>query len=217
MKSAVLFIFALLFAASNIHAETRYITENLAVMVRTGPSTERRIISMPISGSPIEVLEETEDGWSRVRLPNDDEGWVLSRYLVAGPPSKQVIEQLQRENAKLSAQVSNLSTKNIELRNAKSNLETDYKEKKNTADSLKVAYETLKSESAEFLAMKAAYEKTRRQLDEKTQQVEELEVMVQTLQQDQSLWWLIAGSSAVLLGFIIGYVSRRPKRSSYLR
>jgi len=217
MKSIILFFFVLSIIPANGYAETKYVTEDLAVMVRTGPDNGRRIIAMPTSGTPVEVLEEQEDGWSRIRLSNDDEGWMLSRYLVSGPPSKELIQRLKGENARLTAQAKTLSTENNELKTERISLEKAYNEQKNLAESTNTAFETLKDESTEYLKVKAAYEEANKQLNKKIQEEKELDIMVQTLRKDKSLWWLIAGSSAVLLGFIIGYLSRRPKRTSYLR
>jgi SH3 domain protein len=217
MKFILFFLTAFFLFSTVAIAETKYITENLAVMVRSEPENNRRIIAMPISGTPVKILETRDDGWTRVQLPDEKEGWMLSQYLYSGPPSKQIIEQMKKENSVLNAQSTELTKENAQLLEAKNTLEKAYNEEKNTADNLKTAYETLKSESTEYLTVKTAYEEARQQLDQNTKKVQSLERTVDKLQNDQRLWWLIAGSSAVLLGFLIGFLSRRPKRSSYLR
>jgi len=216
MKLTILFLIVFFLFSADAAAETKYVTENLAVMVRTEPQNDRKIIAMPISGTPLKVLETRDDGWTRVQLPNEKDGWMLSQYLDSGPPSKQIIERLKKENSLLSVQATALTKDNSQLLDGKNTLEKAYTEEKNTADNLKIAYETLKNESTEYLTVKTAYEETRQQLDQKTMKVQSLEMTVNTLRKDQRLWWLIAGSSAVLVGFMIGYLSRRPKRSSYL-
>jgi len=80
------------------------------------------------------------------------------------------------------------------------------------ANTLEQSYEKLKSESKNFLALKVSHEKASQELDTKTNQVEKLKKELDALQNNQTLWWFIAGASIILVGFLIGYLSRRPKR-----
>ncbi|MGD9311147.1 MAG: hypothetical protein PVG51_18540, partial [Desulfosarcina sp.] len=50
-------------------AQTVYVSENFEITMRTGPGTERKIISLVQSGKALEVIE-TGDEWSLVRAPN---------------------------------------------------------------------------------------------------------------------------------------------------
>jgi SH3 domain protein len=203
-------------APKEVARETRYVTENLAVMVRTGPDPKHKIIAMPKSGTPVEVLEVLNDEWVRVRLPNENEGYMLSRFLVSGPPSKEVIGRLQQENRTLSLQTKTLAEENARLRNERKELGGALSKQTKKADSLGEAYEALKSGSKEYLALKASYEKASQGLSSKTKQVGELKKEVESLRNGQTLRWFIAGASVILVGFIIGYASRRPKRRSSL-
>jgi SH3 domain protein len=196
--------------------ETRYVTENLSVMVRTGPDLNRKIIAMPKSGTPVEILEGLNDEWVRVRLPNEKEGWMMSQFLVSGPPSKQVIGRLQKENSTLSLQAKNLAEENARLTKERKELENALSKQTKRADSLGESYEVLKSGSKEYLGLKASYEKASQELAAKTKQAGELKKEVESLRNGQTLRWFIAGASVILVGFIIGYASRRPKRRSSL-
>ena len=196
--------------------QTRYVTENLSVMVRTGPEVKHKIIAMPKSGTPVEILEVLNDEWVRVRLPDEKEGWMMSQFLVSGPPSKQVIGRLQKENSTLSLQTKNLAEENTRLKTERKELEKALSEQTKKADSLGESYETLKSGSKEYLALKASYDKASQGLASTTKQVGELKKEVESLRKGQTLRWFIAGASVILVGFIIGYASRRPKRRSSL-
>ncbi|MGD8758558.1 MAG: TIGR04211 family SH3 domain-containing protein [Deltaproteobacteria bacterium] len=196
--------------------ETRYVTEKLSVMVRTGPDLNRKIIAMPQSGTSVEILEVVDDEWVKVRLPNEKEGWMKSQFLVSGPPSKQMIGRLQKENSTLSLQKKNLAEENARLKKERKELENALSKQTKRADSLGQSYEVLKSGSKEYLALKASYEKASQELTSKTKQVGELKKEVESLRNGQTLRWFIAGASVILVGFIIGYASRRPKRRSSL-
>lgn len=211
MRAAVLFLACFFLTVTSARSEMMYVTDVIEVMVRTAPNIEHKIIAMPTSGTKVEVLEVLDE-WTRVRLPNEKEGWMLSRYLASGPPSKEVITKLERENHDLRLRAKALSERNARLKKERKELETALSKRTQTAQALKKAYETLMGGSKDFLALKASYEKASEELATKNKQVRELEKEVEDLRQSQTLQWFLAGASVILVGFIIGYASRRSKR-----
>lgn len=67
-------------------AQTVYVSDEFEITLRTGPGNDHKIISMPKSGNAMEILQKGEE-WSRVRLPDGKEGWVLSRYISPTRPA----------------------------------------------------------------------------------------------------------------------------------
>ena len=80
--------------SANGFAETMYVTDLLKLTLRSGPSTEHKILSVVESGQQVEMLEPGDD-WSLVRLANGKEGYVLTRYLMPEPTHNVRLEQLQ--------------------------------------------------------------------------------------------------------------------------
>lgn len=87
-------------------AETiRYVTDDLTIPMRSGKSTQHKILRFIPSGTPLTVLEVSEaDGYTRVRTGQGNEGWVQSVKLMDGPgaqarlaQAKQRVEQLKLE------------------------------------------------------------------------------------------------------------------------
>lgn len=220
MKSVPLFLVCFFLLGTAAYGETLYVKDVFEVMVRTGPDRTHKIIAMPESGTPIEILEaldiESESEWVKVRLPNEKEGWMLAQFLVPGPPKQEVITRLQGQNRALSLKAESLAEENDRLKRERKELERALSKQTQTANSLGESFETLKSESKEFLALKASHEKASKELGTKTKQVAELENEVDGLRNSQTLRWFIAGASVIIVGFIIGYASRRPKRRSSL-
>ena len=66
-----------------------HVMDSFKVTLRTGPTTEKKIIAMPSSGQPVEILGSRGD-WGHVRLlghgVDNREGWMLSRFLVDRVP-----------------------------------------------------------------------------------------------------------------------------------
>jgi SH3 domain protein len=220
MKYAFLFLICLFLTVPTASGETRYVTDVFEVMVRTGPNMTHKIVAMPKSGTPVEVVdlpnEQRVDDWVKVRLGGDKEGWMLSQFLVPGPPKQDVIARLEADNGTLKKRTQTLAEENVRLKQERKELETALTEHTTKGNALKDAFETLKTESKDFLAMKASYEGASQELKTKTKQVEQLQQEVAGLRNSQTLRWFVAGASIILVGFVIGYVSRRPKRRSSL-
>lgn len=211
MKFGVPFVLCFLLMVVPAHSETKYVSDDIRVMVRTDPGAKRKIVAMPTSGTQVEVLE-TEEGWSRVRLPDNKEGWMLSHYLNPGPPNKEVIATLKRQNEALRRRVKTLVEENPRLKSEGKDLQRALSKQTKTAESLRTSYETLKRESSEFLALKASYGKVSKDLAERTQRQGELEEKVRDLQNTRILRWFLAGAGVLFVGFIVGFMTRRPKR-----
>ena len=211
MKWVFLFLACFLLVVTAAYGETMYVTDVIEIMVRTGPELKHKIIAMPKSGTPVEVLEVVDD-WSRVKLPRDREGWLLTQFLVPGPPSKTLIAQLRRQNEALTRRTDILAEENARLKTERKELEKTLSEQTGTAKALGKSYETLRSESKNFLALKASYEKATQELAAKTKQVAELEKELKALRNSQALHWFLGGAGVIFVGFIIGFLSRRSRR-----
>lgn len=96
------FFTALVSLCGAVAAETRYVSDDLEVTLRTGQSTSHQIVRMVKSGTAVEALEtDANTGYSKVRTPSGSEGWVLSRYLMTAPSARQQLSELQRRLAEL--------------------------------------------------------------------------------------------------------------------
>lgn len=212
MKICVLFLLCFFLMVIPAHSETSYITDDIRVMLRSDAGMDRRIVAMPKSGTQVEVLEELENGWSRVRLPNEKEGWLLTRYLSPGPPSKQVVAKLKGENEVLRQQAKTLVEENVRLKRERKDFEKALSKQTKTAEALRKLYETLKSGSSEYLSLKASYDKASEDLATKTKRQAELEEELRALQESQTLRWFVGGAAVLFVGLIIGFMARRPRR-----
>jgi SH3 domain protein len=181
-------------------------------MVRSHAGGDRKIIAMPMSGTRVEVLEQSEDGWSKVRLPNEKEGWLLTRYLSQGLPSKEVVAKLKSENEGLRQRAKTLTEENSRLKKERNDFHEALSNQTKTANTLKESYETLKKGSSEYLSLKASYEKASKDLSIKTKRQAELEEELKALQKSQTLQWFLGGAGVLFVGLIVGYMSRRPRR-----
>lgn len=135
----IIIIFSLILPLSVIGtaaAKTMYVSDMLHASIRTGPSTENKIIAFAKSNRSVAVLEQSED-WSYIKLSNGKEGWMLSRLLIAGPTKDKIIKQLNTENNKFKKECSFLSEENTRLKAESIEQQSKIKEQEKTLFTLK--------------------------------------------------------------------------------
>ena len=197
--------------ATALHAETMYISDVLKITLRSGPSTENKILAVLQSGQTIEVITPGEE-WTQVRMSNGKEGWVLSRYLTPSATHNLRLDRLQGKHKNLMAQAAALLEENNKLKAENKQLKADFEANQKQVQKTTSEYETLKSEAAEFLTVKANYERAASQLVEQTQRAEKLDEQVARMEMNYAIKWFLAGSAVLIVGFLIGFISKRPRR-----
>jgi SH3 domain protein len=199
-----------LFAAA-AGAETMYVSDMLKLTLRTGPSNENRILAVIESGQRLELLEAGKE-WSRVQLPNGQEGWVLSRYLTPDETSNVKLERLQAQHKNLTAQAAELLEENKMLKAENEKLRAEFEANQAEMVKARTDYETLKAESAEFLTLKSKYTTAVSKLTEQTDRAKKLDQQLTQLEMNTYIKWFLAGSGVLIVGFIIGFSTKRQRR-----
>jgi SH3 domain protein len=199
-----------LFSAS-VYGETMYVSDILKLTLRTGPSIENKIIAVIESGQMMEVIQ-FGDEWSQVRLPSGKEGWVLSRYLTTDETNNIKLERLETMHNNLTIQAAELLEENNRLKTENTRLSTEFKAGQKELVKTKDDYEALKAESAEFLTLKANYNRAASQLAEQTARAKQLEEQLSSLEMNTYIKWFLAGSGVLIVGFLIGFSTKRQRR-----
>ncbi len=207
-------IFLMIFSSVLWGQTVMYVTD-VKLTVRTGPGNDRKIIATVSAGQRAEVLEQGSE-WSKVKLTDGKEGWMLTRYLASGQPDKYAVETLKKEHEMLSAQVTSLleENKNLKKENESSGSGSSVK---GSFETLSKSYNTLKSECADFLKLKSDYLKVSSQLSEQKKENGAMKEELDKIRSDQRHIWVLIGGGILLVGILIGFISRRPpRRSSFL-
>jgi len=196
-------------------AETVYVSENFEITMRTGPGTDRKIISLVESGKALEILEKGEE-WSKVRTINGKEGWVLNRYLSANQPCAMVLDRVRQDYDVLAAKYNDLKDNFDELNAQKKSTDADLSQNQKDRDELSTAYETLKKEAADFLKLKQRHKQMTADLDAEKTLAAKLDEENMQLKRSRIIQWVLTGGGIMLVGFFIGLFSssRRKSRSS---
>jgi SH3 domain protein len=199
-------------------AATLYISDQLTVPLRRGPSNQHRILHAGLpSGMALEVLgEDAAAGFTQVRTPNGTEGWVPTQYLVDQPVAKDRLAAANRRIESLETQLKSLRENYQEVRGARTQVES-------RAGALDKQNEKLQAELAEIRRVSATsianYEENKQLKAENqtlTAQVTQLSERVRQLERNVMLKWFLAGGALVLVGLILGaLIKSRPKRSTW--
>lgn len=197
-------------------AETKYyINDTMKITLRTGPATDRKIIALLSVGQEVEILK-AENEWTLVRLLNGKEGWVISRFLTEQTPDGIQLEALKKNYTTLQTGAASLMEANKALKAENKKLGIDLHTSKTKQRNLSKSYETLKSESKQFLALQAKYKKSTSQLAAQTQKAEKYEDELTKLLWSKNIKWFLSGAGVLVLGFIIGFSTKRQRRHSSL-
>src|SRR5690606_36915079 len=93
-----------LWAAGASAGETRWVSDNLATYVRSGPTDGYRIVGTLSSGQKVELLR-TQGDYSQVRSESGDSVWIPTRDLQSVPGQAERLPQPGQEGAELSAEL----------------------------------------------------------------------------------------------------------------
>ena len=215
IKYFLLVQICIIFATFPVHAKTMYVTDVLKITVRTGPSIENKIIGIIESGQRVEVLKPGQE-WSQVRLLDGKEGWILNRYLISSETNKIRLQRLESEHSELKTKFETILEENSKLKTDNKTLSSALSDSEKALQKVRSDYESLKASSAEFLTLKSNFEKTSRQLSEQSKKADKLEEQVAKLEFSNYIRWFLAGSGVLIVGFIIGFSTKRQRRQSSL-
>jgi len=71
---------------TEVRAEIMYVSEISKITSRAGPGIEYKVISEIRTGQPVEITQQGR-WWTRIRLSDGREGFVLSRFLTKKKPN----------------------------------------------------------------------------------------------------------------------------------
>lgn len=192
-----------------------FVTDQLEVDLRSGPTLAYRIIRMLPSGTPVERLEEQE-GWARVRTPAGEEGWILARYLTPDAPkgprlqaALRELETLRSEAAQHKGALDGAQTERdrvgAEARRLQARLEEVEKE-----------FDAWKATSQDVLALRERAATLESAQEGAQTELETLRAENRSLKARETFYWFFSGVVVLLLGWVLGYVyaSSRQKAKS---
>lgn len=207
MKKISLFLSALILPLLVQAQDIQFVSDQLIITMRTGQGSQYQIMKTLPSGTRLEVLETNDEtGYSKVRIPDGKEGWVLSRFLTAEPIAREKLAAAQSKLQRLVEQNNALKEELASLKNNNTDLEAERNALLNQQETTKAELDRLNQVAAQPLQL----DKQNRDLK---QQNVSLEKELQLIQQENQVLkdrsqrdWFIAGAGILLGGMLLGLI-----------
>lgn len=217
--AAIFVLTAIVLIGDVAHAQTRYVTDDFKVMLRTGPSTRNKIVDSLNSGTRLEVLrEDAGNGHSQVQTGGGKIGYVLTRFLSTSRSARSRVKSLESQLAQLRSKPGELQTllassqeENRELINQNTRLTNQYK----TA-SQELA--EIKAVSADAVNLSQRSAKLESEVQQLLLQLDDIRIENEVLKDQSAKRWYVLGGGTVLIGLLLGWIlsiARRPRRQSW--
>ncbi|AJA44245.1 SH3 domain protein [Frischella perrara] len=185
-----------------VFADDKYITDNISVYLRRGPSTNYGLIGSLKSGDKVTIIDKSDDGsFTKIRDEKNRLAWIESELLTNTPSAKERLPLLEE-------QINTLNEKIINLDQEKQTLINDYNEQLKTAQSKISQLESSKNELEQ-------------DLNQKNLQIETLNKEIDENGQNLMLKWFTRGGmvagAGLLLGLLLPFIfPRRRKKDRWL-
>ncbi len=199
-------------------SETRYVSDELSIPMRTGASNKHRIVYFPKSGTPLTVMETSEDGnYVRVTSPGGKEGWVETQYLMNQASARDRIvsvskklEQSRALEKELKQQVKELNAENRELTEQVKQNQREIKSQESSMDKLKRI-------SANPVALanknKALEDEVSKLTSSNKQLTDENDMLTNESAKDWFVLGAVVSLGSLLFGLLITRINWKRKRS----
>lgn len=199
---------------------TVYVTDDLAITLRSGKTNEHRIIRSLDSGAKLRLLE-SDKTHARVKTEDGTEGWVLKRYLVEEPvarillpPTQEKLAKLETEHAELKQQLKDVTKERNEL----AKITTIY-------EKLEAAHNKLTDEALHLRKVAGESEQIYQENQTLSRNNKMLDAQYAMLMQEikelrngNNKLWFITGAGVIFVGILIGALlsrGRKPKNSGW--
>lgn len=192
---------------TGVAAETAYVTDQFKITARTGESAQHRILSMLSTGTELEVLSRNKStGYTKVRLPNGREGYVLSRQLLSQPVARERLSTLQNEVDALKAAPGELQQQLNSVTSQYSELQAAHEELQKTNQRIAQELSALQRTSANAVRVSNERNDLRKQVAELTRTGEELKQEKRELENRSAQRWFMIGGGVTVAGILIGLI-----------
>jgi SH3 domain protein len=211
-------VFLCLLAPLAAEAETAFVTDQGEFNLRSGESTQHKIIRILPSGTPVEVLGEDKDtGYSRVRIPDGTLGFILTRYLQDTPAARAELEDMRERLENLQQEPDQLAARLARIEEEYQALKQDHESVSERNLELEAAIAELEHTSSNIVSINEERNQLQQDLAKLTRTVGELEQENLEIRSGDDRRWFLTGAGVagggLLLGLLLAGVGFGRRRS----
>jgi SH3 domain protein len=203
MKRFLLLLLALaLFGTA--HGETRYVTDQLKITMRSGESTGHKIIHMLPSGSPVEVISRnTASGYAKVKAQGSV-GYVLIRQLMDEPSPREQLAAAKQRLQELLEEPDKLQSKLATLQSEHQTLQSAHTELQSVKQQLEQELESIRNTAANAIRIGDERNELRKTVAALTLERENLRQENLDLSNKTAQNWFLIGAGTIIAGIVLG-------------
>ena len=213
-----LVLFSVLTSGPVFAKTVRYVSDELTIPMRSGASTQHRIIKFLSSGTALTVLDD-DDKFTEVETGDGKSGWVLTENLMKIPSGRARLVAVNKKLTKSRAQVKELNSAIAKLKSETRKLKGEKSSLQNERTNLSNSLDDLKITAANPLSLSKKNKQLKKELSKAHANEAMLEKDNQQLRSNvMQEWFMIGGSVAIgslVLGIILTRINWRRKRDSW--
>ena len=209
----------LLFSASGLFAQTRYVTDDFEIMLRTGPSIQNKIIRTLHSGDRLEILrDDAGNGHSQVQTSSGEIGYTITRFLTNTRSARSRVARMEKQLSELRSEPGKLQTllassqdENRELIEQNLNLTNRFTTVSDELDRIKKA-------AGNAINLAAQNERLETEVQQLLLQLDDIRIQNETLKDQSDRMDRLITVGILLLGLFLGWIlsiSGRRRRNSW--
>jgi len=197
----------LLLGFTHLQAESRFVTDQFKITLRSGESATHKILRMVSSGTELQLLSSNPaNGYSKVRLQNGKEGYVLTRQLMKIPSARDRLISAEKKLDELLEEPGKLTAKLVRLQEAHQKLQVEHKNLIQSKEALDKELESIRRTASNAIRISNERNELRKMVSTLTHQVEELKQENRELSNDSNQEWFLIGAGVIILGIILGLI-----------
>ena len=206
-----LLLVTLLCITTSVQAtDTRYITDEFEITMRSGTSTSNSIVRLLRSGEAVTVLEEDlATQYSLVETDGGAKGYVLTRFLMEVPAARQSLQELKLRHEQQQQRLGQQSGEIVELEKALQQEQADNNALKTTLRASEQELSEVRGAAENTLNILEQNKQLQTVVDQLRQEKTELSDTNAELSDSTQIDWFVRGGAVSLIAFVIGILVTR--------
>lgn len=188
---------------------TRYVSDELDIMMRNGQGVKFAIKRVLTSGTRLEVIETDPTGYSKVKTSKGVTGWVLTRLLSNQPSARDRLASSEKKVANLELELAKYKEETQALSTQNSSASSDNLTLKETSQRLSKELDDLRRTASNAVALNNENRHLKEMLQQIDNQMQSLIIENSALKESDAKRWFLIGAAVLFLGLILGLILPR--------
>ena len=188
---------------------TRYVSDELDIMMRNGQGVKFAIKRVLTSGTRLEVIETDPAGYSKVKTSKGVTGWVLTRLLSNQPSARDRLASSEKKVANLELELAKYKEETQALSTQNSSASSDNLTLKETSQRLSKELDDLHRTASNAVALNNENRQLKETLQQIDNQMQSLIIENSALKESDAKRWFLIGAAVLFLGLILGLILPR--------